>query len=172
MRSDRYEQDRRDALSALDLASIDAPIMDIVAGFTALPHCFTLQSCYGHFVCGPEQSVDNLEPIVVDCCGVVTYRIAYLAWCIENGRRGRAFRDALASVPEVAPGYIQFGSADWFWDLWVNSYLLRVEPCAYRLKDQAGLEPAEALRTQEARRLFFCEIKALLAIETRVHLAG
>jgi hypothetical protein len=168
----RYAQDRQDALAALDLKSIDAPIVDIVAGFAALPHCFTLQSCYGHFVCDPHQSPHNLEPIAADCCGAITYRIAYLALCLENSRRGRGLREALARIPEVAPGYVQFGSADWFWERWANSYALQVEPATHRLKDEAVLEPTEALRTQNARDLFFGKIRALLAVETREHLEG
>jgi len=168
----QYAQDRQDALAALDLESIDAPILDIVAGFTSLPHCFTLQCCYGHFFCAPEQSPRNLEPIAAGCCGAVTYRIAYLAWCLENNPRGSALREALARVPAVAPGYVQFGSADWFWERWPNSYALQVEPVAHRLKDEAVLEPAEAIRTQKARELFFDEIRALLAAEARDHFAG
>lgn len=171
VRSARYAQHRRDALAALDLESIDAPILDIVTGFAALRHCFTLQSCYGHFLCGPDQSRHTLERIADDCRGAVTYRIAYLAWCLENSRRGRALREALGHVPEVAPGYVQFGSADWFWERWVNSYVLQVEPVAHRLKDEAVLEPAEALRTEMARDLFFGEIRALLAAEMKEHRA-
>lgn len=62
----RYSQDRKDALAALDLSSIDEPIVDIVAGFNTLPHCFTLQSCYGHFLCASEQNLHSLEPIPCD----------------------------------------------------------------------------------------------------------
>jgi hypothetical protein len=40
-----------------------------------------------------------------------------------------------------------------------------VEPTAHRLKDQATLEYAEALRTEEVRGLFFGELRALLAVE-------
>ncbi len=107
----RYAQDRLDALAALDSRSIDAPIVDIVAGLAALPHCFTLQSCYGHFVCSVDDSPRDLEPIAPGCRHAVTYRIAYLALCLEDSQRGRALQRALARVPEVAPGYIQFGSA-------------------------------------------------------------
>lgn len=45
-----YPQERRVALEALDLHSIDAPILDIIRMFAALPYCFTLQSCCGHFI--------------------------------------------------------------------------------------------------------------------------
>jgi hypothetical protein len=58
----RYPEDRKDTLGALDLCSIDEPFVDIVAGFATLPHCFTLQCCYGHFVCGAEQNPHSLVP--------------------------------------------------------------------------------------------------------------
>ena len=172
MQNARYAQDRQDALAALDLASIDAPIVDIVAGFAALPHCFTLQCCYGHFVCASDQSPHNLEPVPANCCCAVTYRIAYLAWCLENSRRGRAFREALEGVAAIAPAYVQFGSAGWFWEQRANSYVLQVEPVAHQFKDAAVLESAEALQTQKVRDLFFGEIRGLLAAETREHFAG
>jgi hypothetical protein len=168
----RFSQDRRDTLAALDLASIDEPIVDIIAGFASLPHCFTLQCCYGHFLCAPEQDSHSLEPIPKGYAGLVEYRIAYVAFCLENSRRGRALRQSLARFPAVDLGYVQFGSADWFWERWVNSYALQVEPVAHQLKDTAILEPAEALRTQSARDLFFDEIRALLAAERREGVAG
>jgi hypothetical protein len=113
----RYSQDRQDALAALDLGSIDEPIVDIVAGFATLPHCFTLQCCYGHFICAPEQDPHSFEPIPLGYAGLVRYRIAYIAFCLETSRRGWALRERLARVPTVYPGYIQFGSADWFWNV-------------------------------------------------------
>ncbi len=172
MEHTRYSQGRQDALAALDLGSIDEPIVDIVARFAALPHCFTLQCCYGHFVCAPEQDPHSLVPIPRGYAGLVRYRIAYIAFCLENSRRGWALRESLARVPAVDPGYVQFGSADWFWERWVNSYALQVEPDAHQLKDEAILEPAEALHTQRVRHLFFRELRALLAAELSEHVAG
>ena len=107
-----YAQDRHDALATLDMSSIDRPIVDIVAGFAALPHCFTLQSCYGHFVCAPQQDPHTLEPTSADYSGPLRYRIAYMAFCVENSPRGRALREAFSQIPGVAPGYVQFGSAE------------------------------------------------------------
>ena len=45
----------------------------------ALPHRFTLQCCYGHFVCAPEQAPHNIDPIPLGFSGLATYRIAYIA---------------------------------------------------------------------------------------------
>jgi hypothetical protein len=163
----RYVQDRQDVLGALNLSSIDWPIVDIVAGFAALPHCFTLQCCYGHFICAPGQDPHNLEPIIHGYAGPVRYRIAYVAFCLENSHRGRALWKSLARVTAVDPGYIQFGSADWFWERWVNSYALQVEPIAHKLSDEAILESGEALHTQGVRDRFFRELRVLLAAELR-----
>jgi hypothetical protein len=163
----RYEKARRDALAELDLDSIDEPIVDIVAGFGAVPHCFTLQSCYGHFVCAPGQDPRSLDPMTRGCAGRVRYRIAYIGFCLENSRRGRALRESLARVPAIDPDCVQFGSAEWFWKQYANSYALQVEPLAQRLLDEAVLEPDEALHIQNVRDLFFEELRRILAAELR-----
>jgi hypothetical protein len=40
----RYLQDPREIPGALDLRVIDLPIVELIEGFSLLPHCFTLQS--------------------------------------------------------------------------------------------------------------------------------
>lgn len=167
-----YVRARQRAIAALDLASIDDPIKDIVEGFAALPHCFTLQCCYGHFVCSPEQDPHNFEPIPLGFSGLVTYRIAYIAFCLENSPGGQLLRHSLARLTAVDPGYIQFGSAHWFWERWPNSYALQVEPRAHMLKDEAILASTEALHTQAVRELFFEELRAVLAAEPSKRGAG
>ncbi len=167
-----YVHARQKSVSGLDLASIDGPMMGIVEGFAALPHCFTLQCCYGHFLCAPEQDPHNFEPIPLGFSGPVTYRIAYIAFCLENSRRGQALRQSLARLPAVDPDYVQFGSADWFWDRWMNSYALQVEPKAHMLKDEAILGSAEALHTQAVRDRFFDVLRVLLAAELSEQGAG
>lgn len=159
----RYSRDRQDTLAALNLGSIDEPIVDIVAGFAALPYCFSLQSCVGHFVCCPEQDTRTFDPVPTGHAGEVRYRIAYLAVCIENSRRGQTFRDSLGKIPAIDPAYIQFGSADWFWERCVNSYALQVEPMAHMRKDEAVINVAEALHIQKTRDLFFEGLRKLLS---------
>ena len=167
--SRRYSENRRDSLAAIDLSSIDEPIVDIVAGFAALPHCFTLQCCYGHFICGSGQNPHSLAPIPIDYRGPVRYRIAYIAFCLENSSRGRALRDALSLVTAIDGDYVQLGSPDWFWGQWVKSYVLQVEPIAQQLQDEFVLGVAEALHTQKVRDLFFCNLRELLAKEVSMH---
>lgn len=162
-----YHRDREEALSVLDPKALDAPIADLVTGFAALPHCFTLQCCHGHFIWALGQDDHNIERIPAGHSGPVTYRIAYLAICLEDSARGRELWDALSQAPRIDPGYIQFGSADWFWERWPNSYVLQVEPALHRFEDRAVLDCAEARHTERARDAFFREIGALLAREIR-----
>jgi len=158
-----YADARQRALAAMDLAAIDAPIKDIVEEFAAIPCCFTLQCCYGHFVSEAGQDPHNIERVPSDFESTVTYRIAYMAFCLQNSSRGRALWQSLARLSAVDPDYIQFGSADWFWERWANSYALQVGPADYMLQDKAMLSPPEAQRTQSARDLLFAELRALLA---------
>jgi len=46
----RYQEQRHRALSELSDGMIDTPIVEIINNLNKLPCCFTLQSCYGHFV--------------------------------------------------------------------------------------------------------------------------
>ena len=58
-----YQEQREKALSGLDINTIDAPMIEIINGFAKLPYCFTLQSCYGHFVHNNQKSPKNVEPL-------------------------------------------------------------------------------------------------------------
>lgn len=157
-----FARRRREILAALDLGDVDEPIRDLVAAFNKVPQWFTLQCCYGHFVWAPGQDDHNLEPLPREPVAPVRYRIAYVALCIEAGPQGRELRRSLASLTTIGPAYVQFGSADWFWEEWINSYVLQVEPVEHRLKDQATLQYAEALRTEEVRGVFFDRLRTLL----------
>ncbi len=167
-----YAHARQRSIAELDLATIDDPLTDIIDGFATLPHCFTIQCCFGHFLWSPGQDSHNLESIPPGFSGLAKYRIAYITFCLENSRRGRALRQSLARIPAVDPDFVQFGSADWFWERWVNSYALQVEPKAYMLRDETNLSPPEALHTQRVRDLFFGELRVLLAAELSGHMAG
>jgi len=162
----RYADERRAALDSLDVTDVDEPIIDIVEAFAPLLHCYTLQSCYGHFLTAPGQDAHSLAPIPEAHGGSVRYRIAYVAFCVEESDKGRALLDRLARVPAVDPAFVQFGSADWFWDQWVNSYVLQVEPAGFRFKDQAALAAGAAVHTQRVRDRFFDELRRLLAVES------
>jgi len=168
----RYSKDRHDTLAALDLRTIDEPIIDIIDGFAILPHCFTLQSCYGHFLWAPEQDTYSPDPIPTKNTGCIRYRLAYIVFCIDNNPAGKAFYNSLAQIPALDPDYVQFGSAEWFWKCYVNSYALQLEPTRYKRKDEALLEHAEALHVQQRRGLFFSKLRDLLEAQLSEHKAG
>ena len=157
-----YARQREAVVASLDLATIDRPIADIVAAFAGLDCCFPLQSCCGHFVCGPETDRHTLAAIPEEYGGLVRYRIAYIAVCIENSIDGRTLRDALAGIARLEPAYIQFGSATWFWERHLNSYVLQVEPPDHVARDEALLEVREARHVQEVRDLFFDALRRLV----------
>jgi hypothetical protein len=160
-----YAQDRSNTLAKLDLQSIDRPILDIVADFAELACCFPLQSCFGHFVCDPEQDKHTLAPVPESCKGPVRYRIAYIALCIEESSSGRMLRDELAEIQKIDPACIQFGSADWFWERYLNSYVLQVEPSRYRNRDEAILDVYEARHVQTVRDIFFKEMRNVVRVK-------
>ena len=163
-----YAAERERALDAILWDDLDAPVVDVVRSFNELPYLFTLQCCHGHFLTSPGQDEHDLAPLPVGHSGAVRYRIAYVAFCVQDGEPGRAFLERAQRLPAlVDPAYVQFGSAGWFWDQWVDSYVLQVEPAAHRFKDQAALSAGEALHTQRVRDRFFEELRGLLAGERR-----
>lgn len=168
----RYLHDRQEILEALDLRVIDRPIVELIEGFALLPQCFTLQSCYGHFLYAPGQDSKNLEHLPCRYDGQVNYRIAYVAFCLENSPQGWALRESLELFPPLDPNYIQFGSADWFWERYRNSYVLQVEPVRHMNKDQVIIEHSEALYIEEIRDLFFIKLKELLERYLSEHRLG
>ena len=158
----RFESDRKNVLEKLVLDEVDAPIRSIVDGFSRLPFCFTLQCCYGHFVHSEVPAPDNLEPLPAIDVGTVTYRIAYLALCIQNSSAGNQLLSELAGVPSINPDLIQFGSPRWFWDRHVNSYALQVEPSRFAGRDQATIDYAEAVQVQKVRDEFYAKLTDLV----------
>ena len=151
----RFRHDREQATAALTLDAIDAPIRDVISAFGALPHCYTLQSCYGHFLHAAQRDPHSLLSLPASDIGTVEYRIAYIALCIEESKAGRRLRSLLHQVTEIDPAYIQFGSPDWFWEQHVNSYALQVEPERFKDRDVAIIEYGEALCVQQVRGRFF-----------------
>ncbi len=147
----RYEVERERAIRSLSLENIDAPIRDAVTGLAQLPYCFTLQSCCGHFVHAEQPAAEGLDPLPERDVGTVTYRIAYLALCIQDSARGRRLVSSLAELSSTDPEHVQFGSPAWFWQRHPNSFALQVEPVRFADRDQALIEHREALRVQAVR---------------------
>ncbi len=151
----RFMRDREQITATLSLDVIDTPIRDVISAFNALPHCYTLQSCYGHFLHAAQRDPHSLLNLPANDIGTVEYRIAYIALCIEKSEAGRRLIAWLRQVTEIDPAYVQFGSPDWFWSQHLNSYAIQVEPERFKDKDVAILEYEEALYVQEVRGLFF-----------------
>ena len=67
-----------------------------------MPYCFTLQSCYGHFVYNGQKDSHNLESLPEkNTITKVEYRIAYIAFCIENSSLGRELFEALKEITAI-----------------------------------------------------------------------
>ena len=159
----RFAEERRKSQAKLDLGSIDPPIVPLMSGFMQLPWCFTLQSCYGHFLHAGQDNPRNTERLPELSDGEsVEYRIAYLALCVENSLLGRSLLQELEVVPDLDPGYVQFGSAAWFWRRRVNTYALQVEPRRFMTRDQACFGYREALHVERVRDEFFSRLTDLV----------
>lgn len=159
----RYQAQRKKALGSFSRGMIDEPIIGIVNGFNRLPCCYTLQSCFGHFVYNGQDDTHNLAPLpVTDSIARVEYRIAYVAFCIENSASGRELFEDLRGIPAIDPESIQFCSAEWFWKRQVNSYALQVEPDRFKCQDTALLDYREALQVERIRNEFYVRLGELV----------
>jgi hypothetical protein len=158
-----FRKQKQKALLGLKDSMIDKPIIDLVNGFNKLPYCFTMQSCFGHFVFNNQSDPYNIEPLpITDDIKSVKYKIAYIAFCIENSDLGKNLFKVLNEITSLDSENIQFCSAEWFWKRQVNSYALQVEPDRFKLKDTAMLDYNEALHIEKIRNEFFAKLEELL----------
>lgn len=158
-----YQVQKQKVLYDLNDDMIDLPIVDLINGFNKLPFCFTLQSCYGHFVYSGQKDTHNLDPLPVkEIIAKVEYRIAYVALCIENSASGRGLFEALKEITAIDTDNVQFCCAEWFWEKQINSYALQVEPDRFKRKDTAIIDFKEALRIEKIRNTFFIRLYELL----------
>ena len=160
-----YSKERQRILSGLRDDMIDTPIFGVINGLNRLPQCFTLQCCYGHFLCDGRTDPHKIDPLpVADSITQVTYRIAYIAVCVENKKEGKNFLECFQEITDLDPENIQFGSPQWFWDRHLNSYALQVEPVRLKNKDSVVLDYKEALNIEKTRSMFFTELENALGI--------
>jgi hypothetical protein len=159
----QFSQKRAAALRGLDINSIEAPLVNLIKDISRLPHCFTLQCCPGHFVHAGQKDIHGLEPLAnYEDSQEVEYRIAYIAFCIENSERGRKLYDDLKKVTELDPDNIQFCSADWFWQQRVNTVALQVEPDRFKDQDTAMIGVEEALFLEKLKPKMFVEVEKII----------
>jgi hypothetical protein len=164
-----YQEQRRQSLAGLSDDMIDAPIVDVINGFNKLPYCFTMQSCYGHFIYNNQKDAYNLEPLpITDDVATVEYRIAYLCLCIQNSALGSGLLEALNEITAIDPQNVQLCCAEWFWERQVNSYALQVEPDRFKHRDTAILDYREAVHIEKIRNEFFIQLRELIRKQRRL----
>jgi hypothetical protein len=158
-----YDRRRRECLAALREDDLDAPLVPLVRSLNALPFCYTLQCCFGHFVYKGRTDPRNLEPLPEECpAETVQYRLAYLALCAENGECGLGLVEGLKALAAEDPRRVQFGGSDWFWRRHPNSFVLQVEPYRYRRRDRVMLGVAEAREIERVRNGLFARLADLV----------
>ena len=116
VKNPHYQVQRQKSLGDLTDDMIDVPVIDLINGFNQLPYCFTLQSCYGHFVSNDQKNSHNFESLPIKATiAKVEYRIAYIAFCIENSLLGIKLFESLKQISAIDPENIQFCCAEWSW---------------------------------------------------------
>ena len=161
-----YLVQRQEALSTLTEADVDEPIRDIITSLNNYSYCFTLQSCYGHFVHSGNTDTFNIEPLSTRVDDErVEYRIAYVAICIENSTVGKELFGVLYDIPKIDPHNIQFCCAEWFWSTHVNSFILQVEPSRFKHEDKVTIDIKEAQNIELVRNKFFDHLRKVFITE-------
>jgi hypothetical protein len=164
-----YEAARAKTLDDLDLSVIDDPIKDLIEDFAQVPHCFTLQSCWGHFVHKGQPDPRGCDRLAhYDERTKFRFQLAYVALCLENSVYGRALRNDLGSLVKIDPANVQFGSAEWFWNQRVNSYVLQVEPERFKTQDRASIGVDEALGLEQLKARVFEQVRLIVSAHTRI----
>ena len=158
-----YQVQKQKTLCDLSDGMIDMPIVALVNGFNTFGYSFTLQSCCGHFICNSQQDPHNLEPLPrKGAMAKVEYRVAFIAFCIENSLLGKELLKSLREITALDPENIQFSCAEWFWKRQINSYVLQVEPDRFKRKDTVMLDFKEALYVEKIRNEFYIRLYELL----------
>lgn len=66
------------------------------------------------------------------------------------------------------PEYIQFGSADWFWDRMVNTYCIQLEPERFKYNDSALIDIEEAVYIETLREDFFKKLGEIIRSQRKI----
>jgi hypothetical protein len=153
-----FQTDRQVALGNLDIARIDDPLVELIRDLNTLPYLFTLQCCHGHFLTTAGREISDFDSSGPS--STVEYRLAYIAFCLENSPSGKEFARQLNSIPlTVERNLVQFCSAQWFWDQWVNSYALQLMPPRFNDKDKAVIDYHEAREVKRVRDIMFAYLR-------------
>jgi hypothetical protein len=158
-----FPEQKQQAQRELAVVPIDQPIVGLIDDINKLSYCFTLQCCHGHFVYPGQDNPHKIAPLPRDAeITEVEYRIAYIAFCLDNCDRGRRFFDDLHEIVAIDPANIQLGSPTWFWNRQINSYALQVEPDRFKYRDTANIGYQEALKVESVRDEFYSKLSILI----------
>ncbi len=158
-----FQRQREKSLKRLNIRIIDKPVRGLIQDLAKLSYCFTLQSCYGHFLNQGDESFTNVESEeFLKESTQIEYRIAYIALSIQRNERGEQLLKDLKSIEEINPEYIQLGCAEWFWKRQLNSFIVQIEPKNYQTKDRVCLNFREALKVERIRNKAFNHLKKII----------
>ncbi|MGD8561977.1 MAG: hypothetical protein PVG03_05565 [Desulfarculaceae bacterium] len=162
-----FEKKKNKTLAGLDPQILDPPMRDLVAGYNKLPYCYTLQCCHGHIVIPDKGPYSDWQRLPVEDPPLkALYQLAYLALVIRNNPPGQGLLRALASLAGTNPGFMQFGSPDWFWNAQgqANSFALQVSPQRSKDLDRFEMIEAEARQWMAAREQFMQGLRRILEL--------
>ncbi|MCK5126539.1 MAG: hypothetical protein KAR42_09805 [candidate division Zixibacteria bacterium] len=163
-----FERNRDKSISTLPKISIDPPLQNLINLCSLLPCCYTMQCCWGHFVYPGQSDPDSLAPLPESLeVNDVEYRLAYIAFCLQNSKSGRRFRDSMAEIVNLNSEYIQLCSADWFWEQRVNTYQLQVEPERFKHLDKAIIPFTEAKLIEKLKAKVYDQLTKTIEIAIR-----
>jgi len=159
-----FDRQRAKVLGQLEDSMIESIIIESIRSLNQLPYFYTLQCCFGHFLYPGQNDQHNLDPLPkMDSETEIEYRIAYIAFCIQNNAEGEELLFKLHDLAKIDPENIQFGSADWFWERQVNSYVLQVEPERFKCEDKLIFKYDEAVRLEKVRNMFYEGLRKLVS---------
>lgn len=156
--------------SLIATGKIDPPLVDLMTLYSRVSHCYTIQSCFGHFVHereSDEYTTARLAPYK-GMISTVFYRIAYIAFVLEKSENGLVLCHDLRALALRNPGYIQFGSASWFWEQSVNTYQIQVALEREKDRDSFWVTFDEALHLENVRDLLIRDIATIACNHIRL----
>ena len=156
IRNPDYPHNKVEQISKIRSPKVDLPLRKFICTFNRIPHAFTLQCCWGHFLPKNQEKPVKMDELPESYeLEKVLYQIAYIAFCVQHCNEGKQFLKRLEQTVSLNPLFIQFGSASWFWQRQVNSFVLQVMPDRFKLHDRIVLDYEEALQIQKWRSVFF-----------------
>lgn len=169
-----YEKNRFAALETLRnliaRGRIDPPLVELHELFSRVPHGYTIQSCFGHFVHEWEPDEDTTASLAPynGMVQTVFYRIAIIAFVLEKSKKESMLCHDNRTLTVKCPEYIQFGSAGWFWVLSVKSCQIQVAPEQEKQIDCFWVTYKEALLLENFRDVLIRELAATTGIHIRL----